>query len=503
MAAMVISSRDFPNAGLLPKLSPPPFNNLGHMPLLDYSLMMKQIWQVVENIQVVVERFQRSRTIWRTVSFAVAIIFAILFTLGFGVEYLALALALAAGIGFAINGIAAAMQKPSLPKLIADVRADSIRSLLDDNSEQLIISKAVNQRIDAELSRVGDGALGQALVPVLTICADGNPFPGYGRLQVDNTFTCTPKEGKALDLSVENIRKAISERVLEFVRSSGIQNVTCGEAVVIHGASVDLSSSFLNEGEDGETFPPLWMDIRSRENLESRVLDDPTVRVYFAIQVCFPQYQTLATLFTRPFFAGNAVGYQVALVTLGPPAQGNGDLMERVNRHEFESSESFTTQSSNVRLNWIRRLHTRGSSSHKFQAESFDPGVLKKLDESLSQAELDSYKAEMRRVADENVFWPGYYSYYRNWREINSLTFTTHFFGKPESLAAVRALYTQVSRAILDGLDLNGYNVSDYRDEKGVYSIHADKIDQLVVGERVTITETTTEQKATVEQPKT
>jgi hypothetical protein len=177
--------------------------------------------------------------------------------------------------------------------------------------------------------------------------------------------------------------------------------------------------------------------------------------------------------------------------------------MERVNRHEFESSESFTTQSSNVRLNWIRRLHTRGSSSHKFQAESFDPGVLKKLDESLSQAELDSYKAEMRRVADENVFWPGYYSYYRNWREINSLTFTTHFFGKPESLAAVRALYTQVSRAILDGLDLNGYNVSDYRDEKGVYSIHADKIDQLVVGERVTITETTTEQKATVEQPKT
>ena len=54
-------------------------------------------------------------------------------------------------------------------------------------------------------------------------------------------------------------------------------------------------------------------------------------------------------------------------------------------------------------------------------------------------------------------------------------------------MASVRNLYDQVSRAVLDTLDTLGFDITDYRDSEGKYSINADKIDQLVVGEKIHI----------------
>ena len=101
------------------------------------------------------------------------------------------------------------------------------------------------------------------------------------------------------------------------------------------------------------------------------------------------------------------------------------------------------------------------------------------------------YYARLNDVASKTTIWPGRYMHAiypnANWREANSVTFPSDFFGRPECLASIRVLYDQIARVILDDLDEEGFDISDYRNSQGVYSINADKIDQLIVGESIII----------------
>jgi hypothetical protein len=83
--------------------------------------------------------------------------------------------------------------------------------------------------------------------------------------------------------------------------------------------------------------------------------------------------------------------------------------------------------------------------------------------------------------------WPGRLTPLGNWREDYSLTFTNDFFGSTEALASIKTLYQQISSTILDTFDSMGFDITDYRDREGKYSINAEKIDRLIIGEEIKI----------------
>ncbi len=56
-------------------------------------------------------------------------------------------------------------------------------------------------------------------------------------------------------------------------------------------------------------------------------------------------------------------------------------------------------------------------------------------------------------------------------------------------------MYVQLSKVILNGLESLGYDISEYKTEEGRYTINAEKIDQIVMGERVNMTEKQKEQR--------
>ncbi|MBP8047973.1 MAG: hypothetical protein KAY64_04450, partial [Anaerolineales bacterium] len=55
---------------------------------------------------------------------------------------------------------------------------------------------------------------------------------------------------------------------------------------------------------------------------------------------------------------------------------------------------------------------------------------------------------------------------------------------------SIKTLYQQISRTILDTFDSMGFDITDYRDREGKYSINAEKIDRLIIGEEIKILQT-------------
>ncbi|MGE5183624.1 MAG: hypothetical protein ACM31C_16245 [Acidobacteriota bacterium] len=100
---------------------------------------------------------------------------------------------------------------------------------------------------------------------------------------------------------------------------------------------------------------------------------------------------------------------------------------------------------------------------------------------------MDKEANEAVELAEETDGWVGRYTVFPNYREGASLTVTRDFFGSAECRAAVRSIYDRISRSLLTELEQLGFDISAYRDDKGRWSINTDKIEQLVVGERITI----------------
>jgi hypothetical protein len=92
---------------------------------------------------------------------------------------------------------------------------------------------------------------------------------------------------------------------------------------------------------------------------------------------------------------------------------------------------------------------------------------------------------QVERIAKNSLFWSGVHTQLVNFREVYSMTFTTDFFGNTESRAVVKTLYDRICRSALCRLKEIGFDISDYQDESGRFSINADSIEQLVVGEQV------------------
>ena len=237
---------------------------------------------------------------------------------------------------------------------------------------------------------------------------------------------------------------------------------------------------------------------------------DPEVsaRRFFAVQVLFPEYLTAATFFVRLFWAGNAAACQVAVTTLGPPIVDKEYFLRRLLKYKMEkegtdkSVGQATYTSEDVReeereeIARLRLVHILTQSETPFQSDSINIGEIDKLNVLNGKAarQSETYKREYEEIIKENVMWPGRFFSCLNWRENNSLTFPTDFFGRPEAIATVRTLYDQISRAILNSLSDLGFDISDYRDR---ISIMVEKlVGDIVLGETVII-----EKSAVPEKP--
>jgi hypothetical protein len=292
---------------------------------------------------------------------------------------------------------------------------------------------------------------------------------------------------------MEEIRRRVFDNLTGKVSSLGIRETSMGEVVVVHGDSLLIDSVWL----DRDKAPILW--INKNELANARTVDPKaSVRFYFATQILFPQYMTAATFFVRLFWAGNSASCQIAVTTLGPPAVDPNYFRERLLKHAREVKESdgkvapitngLNEDESEAigSLMWVRSL---SQQTRLFRSHYLDLDRIKKLEISSEKtAKSKEYESEHRKIVEASAVWPGLYcKWYPNWRENNSYTFTTDFFGRSEAVASVRTLYDQISRSMLDTLDTLGFDISDYRDKDGKYSINAEKIEQLVVGETIQI----------------
>jgi hypothetical protein len=487
--AAVIAEPAFPLGRTLPPFLPQPFNNHGHMLQTDYNWMLCYLWSKVDAIQEAAKKVRTNRTVVRIVCLVIFLAIGLTLIANSNDGSVLGQLAGLVFLSFVIYRAIVLKVCAALPKKIGELRADAIKTLLENKDDALVAGKLQQFASD---SKVGGGNL-QTCIPILIIQDTSHPFPGFGRLQADITYVCPPKESSTN--SLESLRELVSANIKRFVANSGIHHVTFGQVIAVHGESIHMDDPLLVHEENGERVPRLTATEDELKSVDSGRLNSSS-RSYFAAEVLFPQYMTVATFFIRPFWAGNAIGYQLAVTTLGPSIHSREEILKILMKHRMEESENDGSKEENEKhptidregkLWLLRYVRARIYGGPRFQPKFVnidDLLKLKKYRDVDVQTEYDNLVGELE---SESIMWPGYYIAVRNWREENSYTTTTDYFGRPEMVASVKALYSQISKAILDTLDSVGFDISEYRDKEGNYSIHADKIDSLVMGERIFI----------------
>lgn len=484
--AAVIAEPAFPLGRTLPPLSPQPFNNHGHMLQTDYNWMLRYLWNKVDAVQQAAKKTKTSRTIVRVISLVTFLAIASVLIANSNDPSVMGQLFVLAFFSAVIYRIIVLKVCASLPKKIGDLRAAAIRELLEKEDSGSLMGDA---QLPPPNPKIGEGNL-QASIPLLIIQDTAHPFPGFGRLQADMTYVCPPKESGTK--SLDSVRELVSSNIKRFVADSGIHHVTFGQVMVVHGESIRMDDPLLVPENNGEKIPRLTATEDELKRVDSGQLNS-SCRAYFVAEVLFPQYMTVATFFIRPFWAGNAIGYQLAVTTLGPSIHSREEILKALMKHLMEQSEEYEVEERGKhpivdrdgKLWLLRYIRSRIQGGSRFQPKSVNLDALLKLKKYREVDAQTEYDKLVRDLAAYSVMWPGYYVAGRNWREENSYTTTTDYFGRPEMIASVKALYSQISKAILDTLDSTGFDISEYRDKEGNYSIHADKIDSLVMGEKI------------------
>jgi hypothetical protein len=489
LAAEVIAAPGFPVKDPLPKVKPFPFTTFGHQPLFDYKLLLAIVWTVIEEMQSELASYSHAKTL------------AGCWMLGAGVLGLIMAASTEAGLALvaifllALGGLLMYLGKGPGLKPLSAIRAKAIESLIDGLWEKQP-SPGMLSLIEKYSNRHGDGAIDGSRVPVVIVASDSHPFPGFGRLQAQETYLCAPKDSEeGQGLMFEQIEERLLCDVKQAIRQAGVEHVTFGDIVAVYGSSIPMGSGWLEQTWS----PKLWLE---RSELDRLAELDPrvSVRRFFAIEILFPETMTSAYFFLRPFLSGCAASVHVVMTTLGPPAHGPLFFRRRLIRHKVEEKEGLSTEVAkpyerkstkweddleNVRLaRWLSK------DDSKFQ-ESIDVKLTRELKvtklEELDELAKEEYKKEVKDIVEESVFWPGSTFMSQNWRETHSLTFTTDFFGRPEAIATVRSVFERLSTALLRSLEELGFDASAYRDQEGKYHIDVEKIDQLIVGERISL----------------
>jgi hypothetical protein len=509
IAATIISDSEFPKMGILPTPSPAPLRALGHYVSLDYILLMKIIWHVIDEIKDAGAKIYQTIPPKSWVPIVISGILTILFTVASespGTLFMGIV------VTMIVAGISISNARYRLfLREVATIRIQSMKKLLADDWSHTAFTGYVGAKIEEELSKreIGDGTLGGEKIPVLVITHDDHPFPGYGHLQAESQFVCRPKDKgpKSRNESMDDKFKTIQDCIMSAVTNFPTAEMSCGEVLVLHGNTLAIDSAWLND----EKAPRLWLDKKVLDKCTS-IDERVSVRRYFAVQLIFKDYGTVATFFVRPFMAGNSLCSQVALTTIGPHNRGSDFFQKRFLKYQEEEKKGFlprpqvrgNTQknkdlSESTRL--IKAVKEYAEVGAIFQSTLINYATIKKLDPLELEADKE-YQKEFKELVGKSTSWLGWLIDPLNWREGYSMTFTDDFFGKTEGRAAVSTLYDQICRSMLDTIDSLGYDISNYRDSEGNYSIHAERIEQLVVGEQIHVAERKIADEQKPEAPK-
>ena len=327
LAAALILDKSFPSKEGLPPVLPPAFNNFGHQLLLDYGLLLKIIWQVVTDIQQVVKRLAFTATLLRALAIViVAVVFtrscyALIIGRSFFDRNTFWLVIVDAAIGV-IAYIMVRKQHKNLDDQIAKIRASAIDELLKETWD-LRSNATVNDVIDKRLEGLtGDGIIRTEKIPVLIITDSRRPFPGYGQLLFDNLFVCPPKKTentsaatKYSNLSIKELKEKVDSATKDFIVMNTIRHANIGHVAVIHGKSLSINNKWLDADQK---IPKLWTSANELNDNNKNQSREESLRVYSAIQILFPEYETVATFFVRLFSAENSAACHISVTTVGP-----------------------------------------------------------------------------------------------------------------------------------------------------------------------------------------
>jgi hypothetical protein len=492
-AAATIAQRGFPLVEL-PRIARLPYVNLGHSVLFDYTLFARAVWGTALAMRRLHEQWRSRRNRWKVPAYLLGAAFgAVGFLIG-GLFAGAIAAALVAGIVKAVLG--------------TDKKTDKeARALRKQAIEQLMKGELPSDANNSEMSdrrawmEVGDGRIDAGRMPVL-VASEGRPFPGFGRVQAKQLFVCAPEQEKGVQsYDEESLRRAVLEKIVDSATRAGFAHVLMGETVVVHGGSLRKDSPWLA----ANGCPRLWASSSELAELSASSAG-ASFRTFLTVQILFPEHNTAATLFIRTFKAGNACAVEIALATLGPMDHSEKLLRRRLlsleddEKEDGESKASLAAEETKTRYGAVLRWWRLGSEESKDDLSSAADEAMDKL-KPFDPDERNELERESERLTGLVSYWSDWAGL-DNWRENHSLTFTTDYFGSAESRAAIRALYERIAAGALDALSDLGMDVSAYRDKEGRWQVHADKIDQLVIGEQVIMKERPTESTTKPAQPK-
>lgn len=501
LAAAEIANPEFPSSSKLQKFFPLPFTNSGHQVQFDAQLFHSIIWKVICDLKGLAPEQTGGRTIS---AFGLLLFFTIssLALLAIDVRMIF--------VFFIMSGISAVIYKKNnkvdFQQQVADIRAKAIEQLINGTfnaglSDEVEAKFKIKSKLATLCRLYGNGRIDDVKMPLLLVDQREHPFPGYGYCQINETIIAPSSAGRWVEPNTfNNLVTKITRNIKSRIRNSSNGNITFGNVICIHDSSILIDSPFL----DREKRPVLSLNEDELTQLKKRDTN-ASVRKYFAIQLIDPTYMNTTTLFIRPFLSGNAMAMHICLTTLGPPHWNNIDFQEILANYRKESKarsekqplfayQNYQTNSPNSvseeqnRLDQLRMLRRALSRKSAFQAITSKRAIssisLKKFTD-LSNDLGREFDKEFDRLVSETPIWPGGLLPQFNYREANSFTFTSDFFGRFEAQAMVQSLYSEVFKSMIDTLEQLGFDVSSFKDEKGHYTINAEKIDRLVVGEKI------------------
>ncbi|NEO85101.1 MAG: hypothetical protein F6J87_12755 [Spirulina sp. SIO3F2] len=471
-AAWYLMDSSFPSKDKLPPGEPLPFTTFGHEPLVDNKLFHEIVWSTIESIQNKVRGIDTKRTRNK----ALTIFLSLFITSVSGVlvfhsaesgttEDQVISTFAVLGIFFVfvmIIGIICELNiRFSYNKKIAEIRYKNLKFIKEEKWD-IPISQKFQDQIKELIEFYGSGRIDEGDIPVV-ISQKKHPFPGFGRLQAENTFTCPPTDKVDRDKNIEILQKSAWSYIKDRLIKSGIKYVSLGEVLAVQGHTIPKDSVLLGQ----HTRPELFL---CREKIKTALEKEKiSARIYYAVDILFPKYMTKATFFLRFFNAGNGISCHLAVSTMGSPVVGKADIDKAILKYEFETTSISSgnprnqnpalvkPEDSSIYIEALKKIKDNFKEETKFQKNSNLDDILSLCPSalgSLSSIGYKRYENLLREITQQSTVWPGASGFsWINKRERHSLTFTSDFFGRPESIASVSILYSLISKAVIDSLE--------------------------------------------------
>lgn len=515
LAANLLAAQDFPSESMLPRLTSVPYNNLGHLPLIDFEVLRKVLWSATWELH---ERCQRARDdgFFNQIGLTIGAI-----VLGAGIP---LWIDSDAGTSVAMASLAGVVSyfltAPDLKLVAAKAKAEMISELLQGKVPDALVKHAGD--IDRQKkASYGSGIVNRDWITVFFAENRYNLFPGLGWIQVHEVFSCPLKSGEPRpDMAKAWLYETIWGAI-DRVQSSLLALHSMGLVVSVDQRTVGRNSRWL----DDDLTPHLRIVPPQEFDVDQIFQRDPqaSTACFVALQVLVPQQKTLISILVRPFASATSISFELYVCTLGPPSsatiQQRIALTEHLHQHRRISGEprgltwakdlgNFLAASMGMPGNQRTIPDEKESSSLTKRLvntlQSFDQKV-DPLRGKLNRADMEKTRFLSMIVAQEEKaakeledltsFWPGFWTQQGNSRELHSVTMTSDVFRSVECKATIKGLYSSAIRELLAAVESLGCDVNEYRGDRGQLVINSETIGQLVVGESISVVRTETAKK--------